>query len=390
MSEIKVVLRNPVKRSEMIDYTIKSHDTELSYDWLSALKNDIVVPQLALEKTFCFLGFPHTHRTLEFLCNELNEHIKQINLFNGTGTWQDAGLGAYFIEEWFTPDSVRFNDPDYPVVPGENWNSSYNTDKFIGLRIKHEIMNLLHNHFERLQGTVWEPSKYYELASPRVKHAIRNLNLICHDMESLILSQKKLVQAPEWVRPSQITSFMNVKRHDLKDSHREGFKNGYDRRFGEVYMHWTQIGKTLMEVYHDEGAPDLNVGSDPTDISVGAGATCEAINALKYYSGEFDIEWAKDVTYNEHHWHKDHVDGFYAWLERNGVDPTNPKLSLGYLPIAQVEIEKSFGTTNMQEIWKILGEHLDIYKIEVDGVSATYDYCWNDPDFHENQIKNLR
>lgn len=378
MSDVRVILRNPLNKKQTIDYTITSYDTELSRDWLIALKNDILAPGLLLEKTFCFLGFPHTARNLEYLCNELNGYVKDINRFNSTSIWQNAGLDAYVIEEWFTPDSVRF-DNSYPV-------SSYE----LGLTLKHKIMNVLHNHFERLQGTVWQPSLYYKLASAEVKHAIRNLNLLCHEIESLVLSQRKLVQAPDWVRPSQITTFVNVPRHGLTDSHRKGFSNGYDRRFGEVYMHWTQIGKTLMEVYNDEGEIELNVGNDPTDISVGTGATCEAINSLKFYSGEFDIEWAKDVTQENATWHRENLNGFYAWLERNGVDYTNPKLSLGYLPIASVDINASFGTDNTQEIWKILGSHLDIYKIEVDNVSATYDYSWSDADYTQKQISALR
>lgn len=385
MSDVRVVLRNPVDKNNTVDYTISSHDTELSRDWLLALEQDIINPKLLLEKTFCFLGFPYTHRNLEYLCNELNVHISEINRFNSTGIWQHVGLDPYVIEEWFTPDSVRF-DQSYPIGQAVNSDESYT----LGLRIKHHIMNVLHNHFERLQGTVWQPSIYYTLATPTVKHAIRNLNLLCHEIESLVLSQRKLMQAPDWIRPSQITTFVNVPRHELTDSHRSGFANGYDRKFGEVYMHWTQIGKTLMEVYNDENAPDLNVGSDPTDISVGAGSTCEAINSLKFYSGEFDIEWAKDVTYNSSPWHRAHIDGFYSWLDRNGVDYTNPKLSLGYLPIASVNIKSSFGTDNIQEVWKILGDHLDIYKIEVNGNVATYDYNWSDDNYTQKQISLLK
>lgn len=386
MNDVRVILRNPLNKKQQIDYTISSYDTELSQDWLLALKNDIVQPNLMLEKTFCFLGFPHTQRNLDYLCNELNEHILHINNFNATGVWQAAGLEPYVIEEWFTPDVVRFGN-EYSVGSAVDGDESVT----LGMRLKHHSMNILHNHFERLQGTVWEPSKYYQTASLRVKHAIRNLNLICHDIESLVLSQRKLIQAPDWVRPSQITSFLNVPRHELKDTHREGFTNGYDRRFGEVYMHWTQIGKTLMEVYNDEGAPDLTVGNDPTDISVGEGVTCEAINSLKFFSGEFDIEWSKDVTYSDEcPWHKEHINGFYTWLERNGVDYTNPKLSLGYLPIAAVNTKSSFGTENMHDIWKILGDHLDIYQIEVDGVTATYDYAWSDTDYHTRQMNLLK
>lgn len=389
MKNIKVVLRNPTQKNETIDYTITAYDTELSRDWLTALEHDIIRPNLNLEKNFCFLGFPYTTRTVEYLCNELNQHCREINKFNNTGIWQNAGLQPYVIEEWFSEQSVRF-DSDYIIAPPPGQESFDDDPRYLGLKIKHNIMNVLHNHFERLQGTVWEPSYYYALATPRVKYAIRNLNLICHELESLILSQRKIVQAPDWVRPSQITSFVNVPRHELKDAHRELFKNGYDKKFGEVYMHWTQIGKTLMEVYNDEGAPNLTVGDDPTDISVGAGTTCEAINSLKFYSGEFDIEWGKSVTYNEHAWHREHIDGFYAWLERNGVDYTNPKLSLGYLPMATVELQSSFGTTNEQEIWKTLGNYLDIFQIEVNGTVATYDYSWSDADYQERQISLLR
>jgi len=389
MSDVRVILRNPTNKKEMFDYTITSHDTELSRDWLLALKNDIVQPNIDLEKNFCFLGFPYTHRTVDYLCNELNEHCREINLFNTTGIWQSAGLEPYVIEDWFTEQSVRF-DNTYPIAPPLGEESHDDDPRYLGLKLKHDAMNVLHNHFERLQGTVWEPSKYYALASPRVKHAIRNLNLICHELESLVLSQRKIVQAPDWVRPSQITTFVGAPRRELKDIHRSGFVNGYDKQFGEVYMHWCQIGKTLMEVYHDEGAPDLTVGDDPTDITVGEGVTCEAINALKYYSGEFDIEWGKSVTYSEHSWHKDHIDGFYNWLERNGVDASDPKLSLGHLPIASVDLQSSFGSTDEKHVWKTLGEFLDIYKIEVDGISATYDYSWNDSNYHTRQMNLLK
>jgi len=71
----------------------------------------------------------------------------------------------------------------------------------------------------------------------------------------------------------------------LTDEHRQGFlTNGYDRVFGGVYMHWTQIGKTLFEVFRDEHAPELTA------------TVCEAITELKYFSGEFDVEWGKSVS----------------------------------------------------------------------------------------------
>ena len=119
-------------------------------------------------------------------------------------------------------------------------------------------------------------------------------------------------------------------------------------------MHWTQIGKTLFEVFNDEGAPKLTA------------SVCEAITHLEYYSGEFDIEWARDVTRNNDcPWHDQQQLKFENWLLDNNLDPKDPKLSLGYLPIAQVDLERSFGTTDMKEVWKLMSNKLDIKKIEV-------------------------
>jgi hypothetical protein len=242
-------------------------------------------------------------------------------------------------------------------------------------------MNQLHNHFERLQGTVWGLSDYYRRANYEVKYAIRQLNNICHEMENLILSQRKAETAPYWVRPSQITTFLQAERYDLKGEHRTGFAvNGYDRVLGGVYMHWTQIGKTLFEVFRDEGAPELTE------------TVCEAITELKYYSGEFDVEWGNDVTLlgDNNPWHTKEQIEFRKWLIANNRDPADPKLGLGYLPIGQVELTKSFGTADYQQIWNVLSDHLDIYQIEVDGVTATFDYCWTNATYKQQQIDMMK
>jgi hypothetical protein len=49
-----------------------------------------------------------------------------------------------------------------------------------------------------------------------------------------------------------------------------------------------------------------------------------------------------------------------------------------------------FGTVCDQEIWDILGSHLDIHRIEVDGVSATFDYCWSDANYKQQQIDMMK
>jgi hypothetical protein len=368
-SKVRVVLRNPVLKSDQVDYLIEPNDSLIAQEWIVALK-DILQSENQLEKNFCFMGFPFSARNLNYLCTELNTAIYKINIFNRTKIWQGAGLAPYVIEEYFTPDVVRFGD-EYTI--------GY-TSEALGLGIKHSVMNTLHNHFERLQGTVWSLSAYYKLADYETKYAIRQLNNLCHEMESLCISQRKIVTSPQWVRPSQITTFLDAPRLDLKCEHRKGFvTNGYNRQFGHVYMHWTQIGKTLFEVFRDEGAPKL------TDT------VCEAITELKYYSGEFDVEWANDIVLGgEAPWHDKQQNAFRAWLIDNGKDPADPKLSLGYLPLGKVLLRESFGTIHVPSIWQIISNHLDIYKIEIDDVSRTFDYCWSDLDYKQRQVDSMR
>ena len=375
-SKITVTLRNPLDYTDQIDYYIIPDSHQLAQDWLVALKKLLESGNL-LEKNFCFMGFPKSARTLEYLCDELNLSVETINNFDFT----QHGLENYIIEEWFHPDAVRF-PATYPIEgtqlkPG-TVEGSRRTD--IGLYAKHGILNQLHNHFERLQGTVDTLSPYYRAANYETKWAIRQLNIICHEMESLILSQRKQASTPEWVRPSQITTFLHAERYNLTDEHKSLFvKNGYDRQFGYVYMHWAQIGKTLIEVFRDEGAPDLTE------------TVCEAITHLKYYSGEFDIEWAKTVTMADNYpWVTKFAQEFDQWLVKNGLDPKDPELSLGYLPVGRVDLQSSFGTEDMFAIWDILSTHLDIYKISIDDVTGVFEYCWNDLDYKQRQIDMMR
>ena len=81
---------------------------------------------------------------------------------------------------------------------------------------------------------------------------------------------------------------------------------------------------------------------------------------------------------------------FTAWLEKNGLDPKDPKLSLGYLPIGQIDLIRSFGTEDHRQIWNTLSDHLDIYRVEIDGVGQIYDYCWTDADYQQQQIQQLQ
>jgi hypothetical protein len=253
----------------------------------------------------------------------------------------------------------------------------------------------MHQHFERLQGTVEHPSKYFKHATVDVKYAIRQLNILVHEIESYVKALRKKHTRPEELHMSNVVVFPGAHREHLTDAHRQLFaENEYKREFGTVYAHWAQIGKTLYEVFCDENAPPIEVGDDPRSIlvyNVGhTGATCEAITALEYYTGEFDIVWAEPSTrpifaqeYND----------YKQWLARAGVPWDPAAYSLGYLPLAECDFDASFGTRDRETVQQLLTDYADIYEIAIQypthTVARVFPECWSDENWHSNLKQQL-
>ena len=347
-----------------LSYTINVHDTPLGRRWLKALEDNLKQKRI-LEKNFCFLGFADSKRDLKYLVNELNQSIRQINVFKFYPPYRD-------IHPFVTDDFQYSNSLPTGI-----------DDSKPGLRLKHESCNLLHRYFEELQGTAWKLSDFYKQADPETKYAIRQLNNLCHEIESWVLSYRKKIIRPGWIRPTQITTFLNAPRYDLHDEDFELFKsNRYRRELGGVYLHWSQIGKTLYEVFRDEGGAKI----DET--------TCSEINHQKYYSGEFDIEWGRTIDEDTFDWKKEEMAQYRAWLKSNGYDWDDPKLALGYVKLGQVDLAKSFGEDfSFEKIYATMVDNLNITKIEIQSstnIDCEYPYSLDSEDWREIQMQGLQ
>ena len=57
--------------------------------------------------------------------------------------------------------------------------------------------------------------------------------------------------------------------------------------------------------------------------------------------------------------------------------------------MAQVNLTKSFGTLDYNQIWQQIAAHLDVYKIRTSDAEATYEYRWSDADYAAQQIRRL-
>ena len=349
-------------------YYFQIYDTPLGHKWLDALKDNLKQKRI-LEKNFCFLGFADSKRDLNYLVGELNNSIARINSFNFNPSYEKIHP--------FRADDFQYSS-SLPI------GKSVNGDEMAtpGKRLKHESCNLLHRYFEELQGTAWQISDYYKQADAETKYAIRQLNNICHEIESWVNADRKKAVEPEWMRPSQITTFLNAPRHDLHEEDFELFKqNRYDRELGGVYLHWSQVGKTLYEVFRDEHAPKMTQ------------ALCSEINHQKYYSGEFDVEWGQTIT-EQHDFKKEEMDDYREWLEDNGYDWDDPKLCLGYIKIGQVDLERTFGTgASIQDIHKVMNDNLNITSIRTiygPSIETDYPYTLDSDDWKQIQIEGLK
>ena len=132
MSKIAVTLRNPVSKGDMLTYYIKPNDSELTRDWVAALKLELQ-KNSELEKNYCWHGWPKTQRNLDYLASELSKHASRIWSFNELGVWQSFGLAPFDIRTNYTVDDIMI-----PIT-------SIDEDGKRGGGPNHDIMNIVHN-----------------------------------------------------------------------------------------------------------------------------------------------------------------------------------------------------------------------------------------------------
>jgi len=331
--------------NKLLTVYVDVYDNSLAHKWLAALTH-LIDNKYHLEKNYCWLGWVESARNMEYICTQINCSIHAINA---------AGLG-YVIQDFFTPSNTTTPDG----------------------KIDHTHMNQLHSYFEDLQGVSGAMSPYYNIADNTTRWHIRQLNLLCHELESLVLSIRKLKTAPEWRRPSQLMCWLQSPRFLLESEDYELFGiNTINRELGGVYVGVNKaVGKHHWEVFNDEGR----------DSRVGELAT-STLRSQTEAAGDFDIEWANNP--GAFPWQIKMLGEFRTWLVKNGFDPNDKTLTIGHPKIAQVDLIRSFGTTDYNKIWEKISVHLDVYKIRTATTEATYDYRWSDEDYDQQQIKEL-
>ena len=344
LDTIQMDLRNA--DNQVLSVYIDVEDNSLSRKWLAAL-NQLILNQNHLEKNYCWLGWAESDRDSEYICTQINRSIHAVN---------SANLG-YVIQDFFSPANT--------------------IDADLGIDRTH--LNQLHKYFEDLQGVAGDMSPYYTAADDTVRWHIRQLNLLCHELESLVLSIRKLKTAPEWQRPSQLMCWLAAPRFELSVEDYELFGiETINRSLGGVYVGVNKaVGKHHWEVFTDEGR-DSRISELVTST----------LKSQTQAAGDFDIEWANNP--GSFPWQILALKEFRKWLIDNNFDPEDKSLTIGHPKVAQVDLVRSFGTTDYREIWAQLSQHQDVYRISTSMAQSTYQYRWSDPDYDLQQIRKLK
>lgn len=353
LEQLEIDLRDQHSQDIKTVY-IDIFDNSLSRKWLSAL-NDILKNNYHLEKNYCFFGFVNHRRNGKYLLTEINRSIQAIN---------QADIG-YQIDDHFDLSNTISDDPKYGrYIIADS-----------GRNIIHDKFNNLHRYFEDLQGVSGHMSPYYEKADMQTRWHIRQLNLLCHEFESWAMSYRNELKAPAWQRLSQLMCWLNAPRFVLEEEDYELFGiETINRPLGGVFVGVNKaVGKHHWEVFQDEGR-DSRIGE----------LTTSTLKSQTEAAGDFDIEWAQDPT--NYAWQQRRLLDFRQWLVDNNIDPDDKSLTIGHPQIGQVDLQRSFGSDNYQDIWNVLNRYLDVYRVKTSDNSAVYEYCWSDSDYMQQQI----
>jgi hypothetical protein len=318
------------------NYTVgfQIRNNRLAQLWLNHLIINLFDSDHLIEKTYCLHGwqtdwYSTRGRNLTYLCQQLNNSIAEVN--TGMRKHGYPNIDLHYDVEILRSDSYR------------------------------TVMNEIHHHFEMLIGQVWNPSKWMKLADEHTKFHIRQLNNLCHEIESAVNS----------ICETDTSKHTGVSMMGL-DEHGEYFHNKLRTEltineyscFQQDSMSWTgillyysQLGKSHYEAFADN---DQHIDH-------------ENISSMRYVTGEFTFPFnreAVDVIYPQE---------FYDWLKVNNFDITDKTLGIGFPVVADID-----SNYTPLELRTELLKRDDLYKIHItqdDGTPLrirTFDYTWQD------------
>lgn len=244
-----------------------------------------------------YTGFVRGPKTQALLIERLNHCIDVIN--------RD---GRYFIPERAPEQSAAFSQ---------------------------EFSNAIHHHFEVLIGQRGEHTSYYLESNADVVCAVRGLNYHIHDLEALDRNTRSRARAIS--EGKEDSSFAGIvvesdfcRRVRIPEPWYPLFSPHLE--FGDLVCHYSQIGKTWLEVFYDRDMDILDAAIQPHFA----------------LSGEFDIMFGElnfDGTLKAE---------FERFIRMKGRNPADPELRVGHLKIGELQGRERWSKGALKDL---VGEH---------------------------------
>lgn len=188
-----------------------------------------------------------------------------------------------------------------------------------------EFANRIHHHFELLEGSIDNPTQYWRKASPQARIAIANINYCIHDLEALSRAEAGR-EAQKTSALALVLEGLQIQRFRLPRELYGDFSLNND--YGDIVLHYAQIGKTHWEVFLDRDESILN----------------SAILPLDFITGEFDVFFQEvKVSTQERQ-------EFESFLRARGLDPADPALRLGYISVAKFEKPEGWSESHCNDM----------------------------------------
>lgn len=278
-------------------------DTNIAKKWAAELNKNY-----SIYENDRFINWPNSKKDKNYYVNELNKQMQ--------------------IVDDYAPNIIPF---------------FFNIDQ-----VNQHSFNVLHKFFEDTRGPIEDPPEFYKNAPYLVQEAINRFNIMIHEFESYIFNESKNNIHPE---SRLIVTFNDRVRHDLVDEDYDHFTMNWV--FGKVYINYCEVGKTLINVLHDN---DQIIGDDN-------------IRPQRHYSADFQIRFVPTLNdsecLNKLHWVKMMYDNRKDFFENLGLF-YDKKLSLGLIPVAELNRNDS-DLLNMTdfEIISSLGDFDTVQKAEI-------------------------
>tara|TARA_B100000530_G_scaffold134915_1_gene84181 strand:+ start:2655 stop:3662 length:1008 start_codon:yes stop_codon:yes gene_type:complete len=295
LKTITLRLRNSRdKRIKKLDLTADLINHPAVNEWYRRFKFELD-SGAHLDKGHLFLG--QSVLSKEELMNNINNTLDEIE--------------AYDFVANTNPTYPVYNNPQIPErLTLEDLEKGHNNEK----------MNIIHNYFPTLAGPYNKTTNWMYVATEEIRECICRLNEEVHELHTVLQHEKdehlSLHISISWHRDAD-------KLTPLPDIFNELFRK--DVKNGDLLLGYPQVGKTHIEAWseQDEELED------------------EHIDCIEKLSGDFLLKLSPSLSYP-------FLDDFDEWLEKQGLDPEDEQLRLG---------------------WAVMGKLRDVDKLTKDRMS---------------------